>query len=213
MDQSLTVVLPLQNAERTVRKDVLRTLEASAELTSMVEVLLVDDASSDDTFDVASELAIEFPQVRVIRRSRKGGLADALEQIKQTVVSDIVIVHDGQSRVNPEQLRRIWTQQQMMGMIRNQGEPRGVSFADLRRPAATQPMMAEAHRRLLGFQRVTVDATASSSNMSNANTTDPMARRDAPSASEPSTGKGVGGIPPLPKANLFGVISDFARGE
>lgn len=209
MDQSLTIVLPLSNAERTVRKDVIRTLEAAAELTSMVEVLLVDDASSDDTFDVASELAIEFPQVRVIRRSRRGGLADALEQIKKTVISDIVIVHDGQSRVNPEQLRRIWTQQQMMGMIRNQGEARAVSFADLRRPAATQPMMAEAHRRLLGFQRIQVQESSAT----NATQNDSLERRDAPSASEPASGKGVGVIPPLPKANLFGVISDFARGE
>ncbi len=208
MDQSLTVVLPLRNAERTVRKDVLRTLEASSELTRMVEVLLVDDASTDDTFDVASELAIEFPQVRVIRRSRQGGLADALEQIKKTVISDIVIVHDGQSRVNPEQLRRIWTQQQMMGMIRKQGEPRAVSFADLRRPAATQPMMAEAHRRLLGFQRVACEELAPSSTEA-----DPLERHDAPSANEPASGRGVGVIPPLPKANLFGVISDFARGE
>ena len=208
MDQSLTIVLPLQNAERTLRKDVIRTLEAAAELTSMVELLLVDDASIDDTFDVAKELAIEFPQIRVLRRSSQGGLAAALEQIKARVTSDVVIVHDGQSRVNPEQLRRIWTQQQMLGLVRSQNST-NVSFADLRRPAVTQPMMADAHRRLLGFQRFNVEQQTTPVESSN-----PTAERtDQANTQKPTGRKGVGAIPPLPRPNLFGAISDFARGE
>ncbi len=206
MDQSLTIVLPLQNAERTIRKDVIRTLEAAAELTSMVELLLVDDASIDDTFDVAKELSIEFPQIRVLRRSIQGGLAAALEQIKARVSSDVVIVHDGQSRVNPEQLRRIWTQQQMLGLVQNQNAS-SVSFADLRRPAVTQPMMADAHRRLLGFQRFSVDQ------QDKAAESQAVERMDKADSKKPASRKGVGAIPPLPRPNLFGAISDFARGE
>ena len=208
MDQSLTIVLPLQNAERTLRKDVIRTLEAAAELTSMVELLLVDDASTDDTFDVAKELAIEFPQIRVLRRSKQGGLAAALEQIKARVTSDVVIVHDGQSRVNPEQLRRIWTQQQMLGLVRNENAS-NVSFADLRRPAVTQPMMADAHRRLLGFQRFNIDQQSAPVESTNGT----AERTDQATTQKPAGRKGVGAIPPLPRPNLFGAISDFARGE
>ncbi len=212
MDKSLTVVLPIHNAERTLRADVDAVLEASSELTARVEVLVVDDGSTDDSFETATELSIEFPQVRVLRRTGQGGLAEALRQIRAGVDSDVVIVHDGASRVNAGQLRRIWMQQQVLGGM---ADPTGVSFADLRRPAATHPAMENAHRRLLGFQRVKIDTPAARPSQPTA--ADPMERRDKPSRPTPArkAGTGVGVIPMLPAMpnSMFGAISDFAKGE
>ena len=224
MEKSLTVVLPIHNAERTLREDVNAVLEASAELSSCVEVLVVDDGSTDDSFETATELSIEYPQVRVLRRTGQGGLAEALREIRAGVSSDVVIVHDGASRVNAEQLRRIWTQQQVLGGMA--GDQGGVSFADLRRPAAIQPAMENAHRRLLGFQRMKVERsstqgvkkrTAKPSPPAKADSakTSSLERLDKSSHPAPARKAGVGVIPMLPAMpnSMFGAITDFARGE
>lgn len=206
MDKSLSVVLPVHNAERTLRRDVAAVLEAAAELTSAVEVLVVDDGSTDDTFETASELAVTFPQVRVIRHSQRGGLTEALARVRAGLESDIVIVHDGASRIDAEQLRRVWTQQQTLGAL--EANRAGVSFADLRQPAATQAALESAHRRLLGFQRIAPAATTTTDD-------EPLERRDVASNPAPAGKGGVGAIPPLPamRQGVINALSDFAFGE
>lgn len=207
MSPSLTVVLPIHNAERTLRTDVSDVLEAASELTDSVRVLIVDDASTDDSFETASELSLDYPQVSVIRRSRRQALPQTLSEIRATVESDIVIVHDGSSRVNPDQLRLIWRQQQVLGAVRDAQDTRGgVSFADLRRPSLTQPAMEAAHRRLWGFQQMAAPAEEE------APAVDGNLRKDI--ASNPQRAKrGVGAIPSLPTANVLGSITNFALGE
>jgi glycosyltransferase involved in cell wall biosynthesis len=207
VDKSLCVILPIHNAERTLLRDVSEVLDAAGELTSRVEVLIVDDGSHDDSFDVASELASRYPQVRVVRRATAGGLGEAIREVRGRVAADVVVVHDGASRVNAEQLRLLWRQQEVLGALRDDSASgRGVSFADLRRPALTQPALENAHRRLMGFQRQSVVPPAEVS-------IDASPRRDQASKPEPTQKKGVGVIPPLPRPNLFGAITDFARGE
>lgn len=209
MDKSLTIVLPLHNAERTLPGDVRSVLEVAAELTPRVEILLLDNGSDDDTFESAAELATRYPQVRVVHRPRRDGLADALRQIRSGIASDVVIVHDGSSRIHAEQLRGVWLQQQALAGAAP--DRAGVSFADLRRPAATQPIMERVHRRLMGFRGMAPDRGAS------APADGVIERLDAPTAGEPTAParSGVGAIPPLPamRPGVFGALSDFARGE
>lgn len=209
MQSSLTIVLPVHNAERTLRRDVTDVLEAAAELTAEVELLVVDDGSTDDSFETASELSRTYRQVRVLRRSRRESLQETLRAVRASIRSDVVIVHDGSSPVNPDQLRLIWRQQQVLGAVRAaQGGRDGVSFADLRRPSITQPLMEAAHRRLWGFQRVAGEAPAEAA----PGRSDESLRTD--DASQPRRAKrGVGGIPALPKGNVLGTIADFAWGE
>jgi glycosyltransferase involved in cell wall biosynthesis len=220
VQSSLTVVLPVHNAERSLRRDILDVLDAAAELTSDVEVLVVDDASTDDSFETASEMSRQYRQVRVLRRSRRQSLQETLREVRASIRSDVVIVHDGSSRVNPNQLRLIWRQQQVLGAVRSaQGGRDGVSFADLRRPSMTQPAMEAAHRRLWGFQRsekgepAAVPAMAPAAAMAaEAGQLDANRRADDASAPRPAK-RGVGIIPALPRTNMLGSITNFALGE
>ena len=211
MQPSLTVVLPIHIAERTLRRDVVDVLEAAAELTPRVEVLVVDDASTDDSYEAASELARAYRQVRVLRRTRKQELSETLRQVRSAVESDVVIVHDGASRVNPQQLRLIWRQQQVLGAVRAAVTRKdGVSFADLRRPSITQPAMEAAHRRLMGFQPA--DGAGAAAVDPSIGPDDESLRRDGASKPAPAA-RGVGAIPRLPRSGVLGSLTDFALGE
>ncbi len=202
LNQTLTVVLPIHNAEATLRGSVDRVLEVAGELTSAVEVLIVDDGSTDDSFDIACEIASRFPQVQTMRQSQRRGLGPTLRDVRRRVKSDIVMVHDGVSSINAEQLRALWDHR--VDPVR----PEDVSASDLLRPKQNQAAMAVAHRRLMSFQMYSNDRPATANERTDGPAPAPLPRRVAPNQGAPA-----GAIPPLPAPNFLGAMSDFARGE
>ena len=76
-NDSLSLVLPVRNAERTLVQRVGRLLDLLPDLTSRFEIVVVDDGSSDHTAEVAGELARQYPQLRLIRHDRPRGPAAA----------------------------------------------------------------------------------------------------------------------------------------
>lgn len=74
MTPSLTVVMPAYNEAATLQEIADRVL-ASPWTT---ELLIVDDASLDDTFAIAGELAERDDRVRVLRQPANAGKGAAL---------------------------------------------------------------------------------------------------------------------------------------
>lgn len=204
-NESLTVVLPVHNAETTLRDSVDRILEIAGDLTSQVEVLIVDDGSTDDTFDIASELSGRFPQVQAIRQATRRGVGPTVQSIRRRVNSDVLMVHDGVSEMNPEQLQALWNRRI------DPGQPTDVTVADLLRPRANQRAMAAAHKRLLSFKLVAPEGKAATDEASSVeiapNTTVDQAHK------QPQPSSGVGAIPHLPRPNIMGSLGEFALGE
>ena len=69
--QTLSVVLTVHNAEKTLADQVSKTLDILTDLSARFELLIVDDGSTDQTEEVAHELARHFPQLRVARHARR----------------------------------------------------------------------------------------------------------------------------------------------
>ncbi|TWT73735.1 putative glycosyl transferase [Posidoniimonas polymericola] len=195
MDTSLTIVLPIHNAEAQLRRNVERVLEVAAELTPRFELLIVDDGSTDDSFEIANEIAAKFPQVSVVRSGSRQGLGGTLRDVKRRAAGRVVIVHDGVSTINANELRTLYM-----------GADDDLSIEDLRRPAATHAAMVAAHSRLRGFQVIEVEPAQ-------ANVPAPLRAPRGERAEASKSQPGVGQIPPLPKPNFLGAMGDFALGE
>jgi hypothetical protein len=99
-----TIVLPVHNAERTLRMDVARILELSETTARRLHVVVVDDGSTDGTFEAACELARQFPQVAVLRQPHQGGLRPALDAVRRRLRVEQVIAHNGIGPVDLEEL-------------------------------------------------------------------------------------------------------------
>ncbi|TXS38872.1 bifunctional glycosyltransferase/CDP-glycerol:glycerophosphate glycerophosphotransferase [Streptomyces sp. OR43] len=69
-DVWVTVVIPAYNAATTIGKAVQSAVNQTYEL---VEVVIVDDASTDNTLDVVAGFAGNNPRVRVLRRQQNSG--------------------------------------------------------------------------------------------------------------------------------------------
>lgn len=207
MNQSLTVVLPIHNAEATLRASVDRVLEVSSDLTPDVQILIMDDGSTDDSYDIARELATRFPQVRVVRQPRQRGLGPTIRNARRRLSSDVVMVHDGVSEMNAEQLRALWDRRV------DAGQPADVDVTDLLRPRQNQVAMAAAHRRLMSFQLITPGSSLDAEEKGPASTGSSTTESRSHAAHRSADARNLGVIPSLPQPNFMGTISNFALGE
>jgi polyisoprenyl-phosphate glycosyltransferase len=69
------------------------------------EIVLVDDGSSDRTFEIAAEAAAHDPRIVAISLSRNFGHQSAVSAALDNVTGDAVIVMDGDLQDSPEMIR------------------------------------------------------------------------------------------------------------
>ena len=211
MSPSLTIVLPVHNGESRLRGCVSEILELASELTPDFSLLIVDDGSTDDTFSTAEELSARYPQVKVRRQRQRRGLGPTLEGVRRRISSDIVIVHDGVSPIDPNQVRSLWRDhviRQTKGNA-NQAATVRADASFLTEAARTHAPMARAHSRLLGFQLM---PTLPHDGEPVGDWT-PVASAPRTDASHAAARPGVGQIPPLPRPKFLTALAQFAFGE
>lgn len=108
MNTSLTVVLPVYNAEDRLADQVERLLDVLPEMSRRFEIVIVDDGSIDDTPDVAHELAMYFPQVNLVRHPVRLGLEEAIQTGLDASQGEVVFVGDEQYGIAVDDLQRLW---------------------------------------------------------------------------------------------------------
>src|SRR4051794_3710402 len=107
LNPSLSVLLPVQNVQATLHSDVQRVLEVLPEVTSQFEVLIVDDGSRDATYEVACELARDYPQVTVCRHADALGWSATVARHAAGTRGDFLMIHCG-GRVQPADITGLW---------------------------------------------------------------------------------------------------------
>jgi len=108
LTRSLSVLLPVHNAQATLQADVGQMLDLLPDLAHDFDVLIIDDGSTDATCEVAEELATQFPQVKFVRHSRRRGVQAALHDGLTRTTSHIVLGHNGQPRIDTAEIVRLW---------------------------------------------------------------------------------------------------------
>jgi len=93
----LSVVVPVYNEASTLEEVVNKLLSVPC----LLEVIVVDDCSTDGTDEVARRLAETHSQVRVVRHQRNSGKTAALKTGFALTSGDIVIVQDADLEYDP----------------------------------------------------------------------------------------------------------------
>jgi len=107
-DQSLSVVLPVYNAQNSLPYLIREMLDILPDVASEFEVLVVDDGSTDQTEEVARELAIEYPQVRVTRHAERLGGEEVIRTGYERTRGKVVIVQQENTAFGQADLQRLW---------------------------------------------------------------------------------------------------------
>jgi glycosyltransferase involved in cell wall biosynthesis len=96
----LSVVVPAYNEQDTLSVVVRKLLD----LPLVLEVIIVNDCSTDTTRQIAEHLAVHDQRVRVINQPRNGGKTAALKVGFAATRGDIVIVQDADLEYDPSEI-------------------------------------------------------------------------------------------------------------
>jgi len=103
---TLSVVIPCYNETATLAQCVAR-VRAIASDDLAIEIVIVDDASSDDSLAKAEALADKYPEVKVYSHEVNQGKGAALRTGFRKVTGDFVAVQDADLEYDPNDLVRL----------------------------------------------------------------------------------------------------------
>jgi glycosyltransferase involved in cell wall biosynthesis len=101
--ECLSIVMPAYNEEATLEAVVQRVLKVP----NLLEVVIVNDGSSDATGEVAEKLARSHPKIRVLHQPTNCGKTEALKAGFASTRGSIVIVQDADLEYDPSDIGEV----------------------------------------------------------------------------------------------------------
>jgi len=102
----LSIVIPCFNEETTLERCLQNVLEIQDETLSL-EILIVDDCSTDNSLKLAEKFSENHPEVTVLRHERNRGKGAALQTGFQHATGQIVAIQDADLEYDPADLKRM----------------------------------------------------------------------------------------------------------
>jgi len=93
----ISVVMPIYNERVTLREVIHRVLAAPLDL----ELVCIDDGSTDGSREILSQLQLEHPQIRALLQPENMGKGAALRLGIQKATGDFIIVQDADMEYDP----------------------------------------------------------------------------------------------------------------
>ena len=103
----LSIVIPIHNEEPAILPLYDRLTAVLEDLKRPYEILFIDDASTDLSFDLLSNLVETDPHLKVIRLRRNFGQTAALAAGFDEAQGDVIISMDGDLQHDPEDIPRL----------------------------------------------------------------------------------------------------------
>ena len=114
----ISAVIPVYNEQHNITP-LLEELQAVSARVPLAEIIMVDDASDDDTYDTLLFLRARFPALRVLRHSMRAGQSAALWTGIQAARQPVIVTLDGDGQNNPDDISLLYERFQKHGGVRH----------------------------------------------------------------------------------------------
>jgi len=103
--EKLSVIMPVFNERQTLREIVDRVLRSPVPLE--MELVAVDDRSSDGSWELLQQLAKSDTRIRVFRHERNRGKGSALRTAIEHMTGDVAIIQDADLEYDPSEYAKL----------------------------------------------------------------------------------------------------------
>ncbi len=101
----LSVIIPLYNEESLVLKTLQKLIEIEyPSFVEKVDIIVVDDASSDNSYQTVSDWIRDKDQVTILKHSKNQGKGAAVKTGVKSSVGDYVLIQDADLELNPKDI-------------------------------------------------------------------------------------------------------------
>ncbi len=97
----LSVLTPVYNERHLIASSLRRVLDLHSDLISDLELIVVDDHSTDGTWEILEKLARAEPRIRLYRHETNQGKGAAVRTALSYADSDVCVIHDADMEYNP----------------------------------------------------------------------------------------------------------------
>jgi glycosyltransferase involved in cell wall biosynthesis len=104
LPRALSVVLPVHNEEAVIANVIRRIIKVLDPLIWNLEVLAVNDGSTDESARLLRELVLPFPQLRVFQHDSKLGYGAAVRTGVEIASHGVLVLLDGDDQYDPADL-------------------------------------------------------------------------------------------------------------
>ena len=165
VEDSLSIVVPVRDAQAVIGERLHYLLDLVPDLTSRFEMIVVDDASIDHTAEIVSELARQYPQVKLIVHTIRRGSNIAIQTGLAAATGETIFVQEDMTAMSANHLRRLWSLRtdQSLVIARAEGTPSGLSPELIERLSTWGQSLRKPRRRMPtgGIQMIRRDAAQS----------------------------------------------------
>jgi glycosyltransferase involved in cell wall biosynthesis len=100
----LSVVIPVYNEKNTIEKllEMVKAVEGVD-----LEIVLVDDGSTDGSVEVLKGLEKKYPDIKVVYKAKNRGKGDTLKIAFSHTTGDYIIVQDGDLEYDPREYTKL----------------------------------------------------------------------------------------------------------
>ena len=103
--RTLSVLMPAYNERLTLQRILNRVLSAPIALD--LEIVVVDDGSTDGSWELLQELAQDEPRIRPIRHARNRGKGAAIRTAIEHMTGDVAVIQDADLEYDPHELPKL----------------------------------------------------------------------------------------------------------
>lgn len=104
MKQSISIVIPTYNNEKTIKFVLLEAVAVASILTDDYEILVIDDCSSDSTPRLVAEMGKSNSNIRLISHSENMGFGSTIKDLYRKATKDLIFSCPADGQVPPGQL-------------------------------------------------------------------------------------------------------------
>jgi glycosyltransferase involved in cell wall biosynthesis len=97
----ISVLVPLYNEEEYVGASIERVLNAALPQGLSLEIVVVDDGSTDGSVEVVEKLAQRYSRIRLLRHPVNRGKGSAVRTALQHALGEFAIIHDADLEYDP----------------------------------------------------------------------------------------------------------------